>query len=84
MRTKKSLLGMLLVALVMTFSLAFIFGCKGKMPPAEKTLKIGFVGWLGGPAGLDSLHDQELLAELDNKKGGIKIGDERYNVQGLA
>jgi branched-chain amino acid transport system substrate-binding protein len=49
--------------------------------PAAKTVKIGLVFWLGSDIGLDAVRSMQLMAEDDNKNGGLTIGGEKYNVQ---
>lgn len=49
--------------------------------PATKTVKIGLVFWFGSDIGLDAMHGMELMADEDNKNGGIDIGGEKYKVQ---
>ena len=50
-------------------------------PAAAKTLKIGIAFYLSSSVGLDALHGIQLLAEEDNKNGGIDIGGEKYNIE---
>ena len=50
---------------------------------ANKTLKIGFVGVTSGPAaawGTSNVRSMQTLAAWLNEKGGVKIGDETYNI----
>jgi branched-chain amino acid transport system substrate-binding protein len=53
-------------------------------PTATETLKIGVVCWLGWPNGLDMKRGIEVMADMDNAKGGIKIGGELYKVEIIA
>jgi ABC-type branched-subunit amino acid transport system substrate-binding protein len=46
-----------------------------------KTLTIGFIAWFGSSSDIDWLHSIQLLAEVDNKNGGIIIGKEPYNIE---
>ena len=50
-------------------------------PQPEKTIKLGYLAYLGGPAGLDSLHAVQLLADLDNSNGGWNVSGTSYQVQ---
>ena len=50
----------------------------------EKTIRIGFNAPLTGPVagwGLPGLHGCEIWAEQVNEAGGVKIGDQSYNVE---
>lgn len=50
---------------------------------ANKELKIGFVGVTSGPAaawGTSNVRSMQTRAEWINEKGGVKIGDETYNI----
>jgi branched-chain amino acid transport system substrate-binding protein len=49
--------------------------------PAPKTLKIGVVVFLGWSLGADMVRGIELMAELVNKKGGLSIGEDKYNIE---
>ena len=46
-----------------------------------KTLKIGVVLPMGSDIGVDGKKALELMAESDNKAGGVDIGGEKYQVQ---
>jgi ABC-type branched-subunit amino acid transport system substrate-binding protein len=48
---------------------------------SSKTIKIGVLGYLGGTQGVDSLRALELMADLDNNKGGWNIGGEPYQIK---
>jgi branched-chain amino acid transport system substrate-binding protein len=51
---------------------------------ANKVLKIGFVGVTSGPAaawGTSNVRSMQTLATWLNEKGGVKIGDETYNIE---
>jgi branched-chain amino acid transport system substrate-binding protein len=48
---------------------------------APKTLKIGVVCWSGFAIGLDLVRVLDVMAEVDNKNGGINIGGEKYKVE---
>lgn len=48
---------------------------------APKTLTIGVVAWLGWGLGLDMVNGVTLLSEMINKKGGVAIGGEHYNIK---
>ena len=50
---------------------------------ANKVLKIGFVGVTSGPAaawGTSNVRSMQTLADWWNSKGGVKIGDETYDI----
>jgi branched-chain amino acid transport system substrate-binding protein len=50
---------------------------------ANKPLKIGFVGVTSGPAaawGTSNVRSMQTLADWWNSKGGVKIGDETYDI----
>src|SRR6516165_12177537 len=51
---------------------------------ANKILKIGFVGVTSGPAaawGTSNVRSMQTLADWWNSAGGVKIGDDTYNIQ---
>jgi branched-chain amino acid transport system substrate-binding protein len=48
---------------------------------APKTLKIGVVSWVGWPLGLDFVDGVKILAEETNKKGGLDVGGEKYQIE---
>ena len=50
---------------------------------ADKTLKIGFVGVTSGPAaawGTSNVRSMQTLADWWNSTGGVKIGDQTYDI----
>ena len=47
-------------------------------------MKIGFTGWFGTASDIDWLHSIQLMAEVDNKNGGVVIGGEPYNIEIVA
>lgn len=50
---------------------------------ANKDLKIGFVGVTSGPAaawGTSNVRSMQTLAAMMNDQGGVKIGDDTYNI----
>ena len=49
--------------------------------PKPKTLKIGAIVFMGWSLGADMIRGVELMAELVNKKGGLAIGKDRYNIE---
>ena len=49
--------------------------------PAPKTLKIGVIVFMGWSLGADMVKGIELMAELVNKKGGLAIGEDKYNIE---
>jgi branched-chain amino acid transport system substrate-binding protein len=51
---------------------------------ANKVLKIGFVGVTSGPAaawGTSNVRSMQTLSAWFNEKGGVKIGDETYDIE---
>ncbi len=51
---------------------------------ANKELKIGFVGVTSGPAaawGTSNVRSMQTLAAMINDSGGVKIGDDTYNIK---
>ena len=53
----------------------------GAPPPAPKTLKIGVIVFMGWSLGADMVKGIELSTEIINKKGGLPVGNERYNIE---
>lgn len=50
----------------------------------NKELKIGFIGVLSGPSaawGTSNVRSMEALAGMNNKAGGVKIGDDTYDIK---
>ena len=47
----------------------------------QKEIAIGAIGFFGWPVGLDMMRGVELMAEMDNQKGGIDIGGEKISGQ---
>jgi branched-chain amino acid transport system substrate-binding protein len=47
----------------------------------EKTVKIGFVTWYGSNTGLEALRTIKIAIDMDNQKGGLNIGGEKYKVE---
>jgi branched-chain amino acid transport system substrate-binding protein len=52
----------------------------GAASDATQTLNIGVVCWLGWPPGLDMLNGIKVMVEMDNAKGGIDIGGQKYKI----
>jgi len=50
-------------------------------PVADQTVKIGIVCWFGWPPGLDLVHTLQVMSEVDNAKGGIDIGGQKYKIE---
>jgi branched-chain amino acid transport system substrate-binding protein len=46
-----------------------------------KTLKLGLVAWMGWPMGLDMTRGIELMVKMDNERGGLEIGGEKYKIE---
>ncbi|MHB1418733.1 MAG: ABC transporter substrate-binding protein [Bacillota bacterium] len=85
-----------LVALMLVVALLGVVACGKKAdttgtdqtdtgkPAPTKTLKIGFIMPMSGPAslwGVGIKKDTEAYAAIINEDGGLKIGDEYYNVE---
>jgi branched-chain amino acid transport system substrate-binding protein len=49
--------------------------------PATKTLKIGAVVWMGWPLGLDMTRGIQVMMDMENAKGGLEIGGEKYKLE---
>ena len=67
-----------------TLGLAIGLGAPGAVDAADKTLKIGVLGVMSGPAaswGLVNRYCAEARAQMINKAGGIEIGGETYNIE---
>ena len=47
----------------------------------SSTLKVGFIGSFSWELGLDTLKGIEIMAEADNKAGGISVGGKKYQVE---
>jgi branched-chain amino acid transport system substrate-binding protein len=55
----------------------------GSAHAANKTLKVGFVGVTSGPAaawGTSNVRSMQTLADWWNSQGGVKIGDDTYDI----
>ena len=48
---------------------------------AAQILKIGMVSDMSSVISLDWMHETELMADMDNQKGGLDIGGQKYQVQ---
>lgn len=73
-----------LLSLILAVSIVLVGCAQPASTPAKKTLKIGLVSFLGQSVQLDMKRTLELMAEMDNEKGGLEIGGERYNVEVIA
>ena len=72
------------VALLGTVSAFCVVAAGFSAEAANKTLKIGFVGVTSGPAaawGTSNVRSMQTLADWWNEKGGVKIGDDTYNIE---
>lgn len=68
---------------VLAASVSLAVAC-GPAFAANKELKIGFVGVTSGPAaawGTSNVRSMETLAAWLNEKGGVKIGEETYDIK---
>jgi len=78
---KKTGIWVIVSVLVMGGVLISAFECKAQTTTrAQKTLNIGVVAWFGWPMGLDMVHGVQVLADMDNKDGGLTIGKDQYKV----
>src|SRR4030042_378424 len=68
----------LLIVILLTSSLTTL---SWGAAPAPKTLKIGVIVFMGWSLGADMVKGIELMAELVNKKGGLAIGEDKYNIE---
>ena len=70
---------------VFLLAIMLILGPMGGGPAsaqgAPQTLTIGVVAWLGWGLGLDMVNGVTLLSEMINKKGGLAVGGEKYNIK---
>ncbi|MHB1421421.1 MAG: ABC transporter substrate-binding protein, partial [Bacillota bacterium] len=94
---KKNRLLTALVALILVFALIGVVACGKKetaTPPADqagtatpaptKTLKVGFIMPMSGGGslwGTNIKKDCDAYAQLINDQGGLKIGEEYYNIE---
>lgn len=70
------------ISVIMIVAMLFSFGCTPSAPQGGgNTLKVGVVAWLGFAIGLDMVHTVEIMADMDNKAGGLNIGGQKYNIQ---
>ena len=71
-------------AILMGLASALAFtAALGPAHAANKVLKIGFVGVTSGPAaawGTSNVRSMQTLADWWNSNGGVKIGDDTYNI----
>ncbi len=71
------------LALVATTALSLSFAANGAFA-ANKVLKIGFVGVTSGPAaawGTSNVRSMQTLEAWWNEKGGVKIGEDTYDIK---
>jgi branched-chain amino acid transport system substrate-binding protein len=71
------------LALAATTALSLTFATNGALA-ANKVLKIGFVGVTSGPAaawGTSNVRSMQTLEAWWNEKGGVKIGDDTYDIK---
>jgi branched-chain amino acid transport system substrate-binding protein len=82
MKRKTITLVSTLISVLMIVAMLVSFGCTPSAPQGGgSTLKVGMIAWLGFPIGLDMVHSVEIMADMDNKAGGLNIGGQKYNVQ---
>ena len=78
MKARKSFIVMVVTGMIMA---AFLMGAFTKPAVAkENTLKIGILTGLGAPLGLDMKRYLDAVVPLYNKKGGLAIGGDRYQI----
>lgn len=65
--------------MIAAFTLLMI-GFRDQAIAASKTLDVGLVSNLGWSAGLDTANANQLIVDMDNKKGGLDIGGEKYQI----
>ena len=75
---KKHLLYPMFLIVLFGLILTPIYSPSIASQPKQKTLTIGAIGFLGWPLGLDMMRGVELMTEMDNAKGGLDIGGEKY------
>ena len=68
----------LLFAVVLIISLLPL---NSSAAPKPKTLKIGIIAFMGWSLGVDMVRGIEIMADNVNKKGGLAVGDDRYNIE---
>jgi branched-chain amino acid transport system substrate-binding protein len=68
----------LLFVVVLTISLSPL---GSSAAPKPKTLKIGVIVFMGWSLGVDMVRGIEIMAENVNKKGGLDVGGEKYNIE---
>lgn len=78
MKRRKSFIVMLVVGITLATLLIGVFG-KPAMAKEDK-LKVGLLTNLGWPLGLDMKRFLEVVISLYNKKGGLTIGSDRYQI----
>jgi branched-chain amino acid transport system substrate-binding protein len=97
MNNRKVIWMEILLAIVLVLSMLSVFGCASKQVPAStsappaapasapaaqaQTVKIGLVMDTGNSRGVDMKNQLELLGDLENAKGGIDIGGQKYKVE---
>jgi branched-chain amino acid transport system substrate-binding protein len=84
---KGYLLGVVLLILVIAL---LVPACSSSTPAtstaptsavSQQTIKVGLIGFLGWPLGLDMMHGVEIMVAADNAAGGLSIGGKKYQVQ---
>jgi len=74
---KRLLFGLLIIAML---AMPMMTACNSSSS-STNTLKIGLAVWMGWPLGLDMQRGITVMADQENKAGGINIGGKKYQVQ---
>jgi branched-chain amino acid transport system substrate-binding protein len=78
MKARKLFIVMVVSGIIMA---TFFMGAFARPAAAQaKTLKVGLITNLGWPLGLDMKRFLDVVIPLYNKKGGLAIGDDRYQI----
>ena len=81
MISRRTVLKSVALGAVSTLTIA---GALGSAHADNKKLKIGFVGVTSGPAaawGTSNVRSMQVLGDWINEKGGVKIGDDTYDIE---
>lgn len=81
---------LLVIVSLLAFSTLMLLGCGSSAPATTTTsgvatpggtIKIGVSASSGYPAGLGASRTAQVLADMDNANGGVRIGDSVYQVE---
>jgi branched-chain amino acid transport system substrate-binding protein len=70
-----------IVILCVVLLMSSVASLKSSAAVKPKTLKIGVIVFMGWSLGADMVRGIEIMAENVNKKGGLAVGNERYNIE---